>query len=150
MELVRNKVEDARLLVVGDEGNLSGAVRGKNWVQYLGPTPHLVLPQYYNLAKVFVDPVFGEAGCGCALEEALACGTPVVGTFDLDFPFPWIDGQGGYISEPNAESMAQAIVSVLQDGRRIQMGCRDIAVKEFSQMAVGKKYLDLFEEILAR
>jgi glycosyltransferase involved in cell wall biosynthesis len=150
MENVRQKIEKAKLLIIGEEGNLSEQIRGRSWVRYLGPKPHLEMARYYNLAKVFVSAVPGEAGCGCALEEALACGTPVVGTTHLDFPFVWRDEEVGYMVNPDQTSLAEGIIKILQDGTRLHDRCRETAIREFGHLSVGRRYSKVFERVLNR
>jgi glycosyltransferase involved in cell wall biosynthesis len=147
---VRRRITNAKLLVIGDKGDMSSRLPRDGCMEYLGPKPHLDMPRYYNLARVFVSAVRGEAGCGCALEEALACGTPVIGTTDLDFPFPWKDGKVGYVVEPNQTGLARGIVQALQDGARLHGNCRDVAVKEFSRTSVGRRYSQVFEDVLSK
>lgn len=150
MKEARKNIGDLKLLLAGDRGNLSAHLARYEWAQHLGPIPHLEMPQYYNMAKVFANPVPGEAGCGSALEEALACGTPVVGTTHLDFPFLWKDGEVGYVVKPSADELADGIVQALDNGGRLSAKCREVALRQFSQRSVGSRYLQLFKETLGR
>lgn len=146
------KVKGAQLWVIGGKGNLSHLIeRKKDRVKNLGAIPHIEMPKYYNLAKVFVHPYpfKGVAGCGCALSEALACGTPIVGTEQLDFPFIWRDGEIGYLARTDPISLAEAIVKTLNYGNELHRNCRRIALREFSHESVGKRYLEVFKQILS-
>ncbi|MEM2779951.1 MAG: glycosyltransferase family 4 protein [Candidatus Bathyarchaeia archaeon] len=152
MKFVRKKIQDARLWIIGPRGNLSDHIKkGDGNVKYLGSKPHYEMPIYYNQAKVFVNPFAHSvvAGIGCATSEALACGTPIVVTKFLDFPFVWKNGEVGYLSE-NATplDLANAIVKVLYCDDDIQHRCRKLAVKEFSFQSVGRRYYNLFKELL--
>jgi glycosyltransferase involved in cell wall biosynthesis len=49
-------------------------------VRFLGAIPEDLLPSYYQAADIFVLPTLELEGFGLATLEALACGTPVVGT----------------------------------------------------------------------
>jgi glycosyltransferase involved in cell wall biosynthesis len=84
--LVRSRVPGLRLLVGG-----SGSRRGElealaaslglgNHVRFLGFVPEGDLPRYYQAADLFVLPTRELEGFGLVAAEALACGTPVVGT----------------------------------------------------------------------
>ena len=150
MREVKQQIATAKLLVIGDEGNLSMRLPRDDWLKYLGPRSHLEMPRYYNLAKVLVDPVRGEAGCGCAVEESLACGTPIVGTTDLDFPFDWRDGEVGYLVEPNKADLTMAIIQALENGTKLHANCRELGVREFGLSSVGAKYSQVFEHVLRR
>ncbi len=148
MREVRKRIDDAKLMIIGDAGDLSNYVARDKWIRYLGPRAHLEMPQYYNLARVFANPIAGEAGCGCASEEALACGTPVVGSTYLDFPFSWRNGEIGYLVKPDSNSFAEGIIQALRNGSELHRECRKIALREFSRESVGTRYLEVFEHLL--
>ena len=153
MRLVRERIQGARLQIMGPPGNLSDFIQQKGrqyGVDYLGVIPHKEAVKYYNEARVYVSPFssIDLAGCGCALEEALACGTPIVGTTPLDFPFDWIKNKIGYLVEPNSLNLAKAIIEILLNGDGMSESSRLLAQTEFSQESVGKKYLHVFNEVL--
>ena len=145
---VRRKFNTAELMVIGDRGNLTPLIEQLDWAQYVGPVPHYMMPRYYNLARVYADSVLREAGCGSTLEEALACGTPVVATAESDFPFVWGNGSVGYVVNPDALSLAKAVMKTLDNGAKMHARCRSTAQREFSYVSVGRRYLELFEELL--
>jgi glycosyltransferase involved in cell wall biosynthesis len=145
---VRRIFRDAKLMVIGDKGNLFPLIEKLDWVDYTGPVPHYEMPRYYNLARVYADTVLREAGCGSSLEEALACGTPVVATEESDFSFPWRNGGVGYVVKPDSRSLAKAVIEVLDDGAELHRECRGTAQREFGHLSVGRRYLKLFEQLL--
>ena len=59
---------------------LSGRLGLKDRVHFLGYVPDDELPLYYQAADVFVLPTRSHEGFGLVTVEALASGTPVVGT----------------------------------------------------------------------
>ena len=74
------------LLVVGS-GVLEGSLRRlaadlglEGRVRFVGPRGDDELPDWYRAADLFVLPTVAYEGFGMATVEALACGTPVVGT----------------------------------------------------------------------
>lgn len=145
---VRRKFETAKLMVIGDEGDLSPVIGRMDWVEYFGPVPHHEMPRYYNLARVYADSVLREAGCGSSLEEALACGTPVVATTESDFPFVWRNGGVGYVVKPHPGNLAKAVMEALDNGPKLHARCRKTAQEEFSHLSVGSRYLEIFEQLL--
>jgi glycosyltransferase involved in cell wall biosynthesis len=149
MVQVRQKFGSARLVVIGDKGDLSPLIGRIGWVEYLGPVPHHEMSKYYNRARVYADSVLREAGCGSSVEEALACGTPVVGTTEADFPFVWEDGSVGYLAKPEPGSLAKAIIYCLHNATELHARCRATALREFSHLSVGRRYLRLFEHLLS-
>lgn len=153
MKLVRKRIKDAKLQIIGQEGNLSSYIRAHaSGVEYLGPKPHHTMPAYYNQAKLLANPfTHAIAGCTCATSEALACGIPVVVTEYLDFPFLWHEGEVGFMtsfSDTTSAGLADAIIKALTSGEEIQGRCRQIAVREFSYRSVGTRYLEVFRRVL--
>lgn len=75
------------LLLVGGEGPLRGELEAlaaalglADRVRFLGFVPEAELSRYYQAADLFVLPSRELEGFGLVTVEALACGTPVVGT----------------------------------------------------------------------
>ncbi|MBI4636027.1 MAG: asparagine synthase (glutamine-hydrolyzing) [Candidatus Rokubacteria bacterium] len=86
MALVRQRVPGA-LLLLGGSGTLrpelealAGSLGLADHVRFLGFVPEDDLPRYYQAADLFVLPTRALEGFGLVTVEALACGTPVVGT----------------------------------------------------------------------
>jgi len=83
---LRTHNEDVRLIIVGD-GELRAqlelrrdrlALNGA--VTFLGRISDAALQDWYRAADLFVLPTLAYEGFGMVTAEALACGTPVVGT----------------------------------------------------------------------
>jgi glycosyltransferase involved in cell wall biosynthesis len=75
------------LALIGGEGPLRGELEGlihhyslKDHVRLVGFIPETDLPRYYQAADLAVLPTAELEGFGLMTIEALACGTPVVGT----------------------------------------------------------------------
>ncbi len=75
------------LLLIGGTGKLRESLLAlvesldlQNHVRFLGYIPEATLPLYYQAADVFVLPTRELEGFGLITVEALACGTPVLGT----------------------------------------------------------------------
>lgn len=86
MSLVVRRVPDA-LLLIGGEGPLRGSLERlvedlglTASVRFLGRVPDDLLTAHLGVADVVVAPATELEGFGMATLEALACGTPVVGT----------------------------------------------------------------------
>ncbi|PYM96812.1 MAG: hypothetical protein DME04_00675 [Candidatus Rokuibacteriota bacterium] len=86
MAIVRRGRPDA-LLLIGGAGSLRGILEDRaralglaDHVKFLGFVPDETLPSYYQAADVFVLPTRELEGFGLVTVEALACGTPVLGT----------------------------------------------------------------------
>jgi glycosyltransferase involved in cell wall biosynthesis len=75
------------LLLIGGAGSLRGSLESltaslglQETVRFLGYIPETDLPRYYQAADLFVLPTRELEGFGLTTVEALACGTPVLGT----------------------------------------------------------------------
>ena len=75
------------VLLIGGAGSLRGALEAQSralglddHVRFLGFVPDAELPRYYQAADLFVLPTRELEGFGLVTVEALACGTPVLGT----------------------------------------------------------------------
>jgi glycosyltransferase involved in cell wall biosynthesis len=106
----------------------------------------------YSAADVFVMPSVQEAFGQTAL-EAIACGTPVVG-FGVggipDMVRPGITGL--LVPALDVNTLRAAIRALLQNpARRAEMAanCRRIAVEEYALEVQARRYIELYEMILA-
>jgi len=86
MAIVKARRPDT-LLLIGGVGSLRAALEAQSralglddHVKFLGFVPDESLPPYYQAADVFVLPTRELEGFGLVTVEALACGTPVLGT----------------------------------------------------------------------
>jgi len=86
MALLVRRMPDV-LLLIGGSGSqraaLESLVRARGLdkhVTFLGFVPEAELPSHYQAADVFVLPTRELEGFGLVTAEALACGTPVLGT----------------------------------------------------------------------
>src|SRR6266850_199719 len=86
MAIVRRRRPDT-LLLIGGAGSLRASLEARAralaleaHVTFLGFVPDETLPSYYQAADVFVLPTRELEGFGLVTVEALACGTPVLGT----------------------------------------------------------------------
>jgi glycosyltransferase involved in cell wall biosynthesis len=86
VEAVKRLRQDGRdlALVIAGRGSLEQEVRNRigdsEAVRLLGYIPEDQLPLYYRAADAFVLPTRALEGFGLVTAEALACGTPVIGT----------------------------------------------------------------------
>lgn len=86
LDRVRHRVPDVQLLI-GGEGSQRGALQAQaralgldRHVTFLGYVAEAELPLYYQAADAFLLPTRELEGFGLVTLEALACGTPVLGT----------------------------------------------------------------------
>ncbi len=86
LAILSREVPDV-LLLIGGAGSLRGPLESlagglglRDRVRFLGFVPDDALPLYYQAADLFVLPTRELEGFGLVTVEALACGTPVLGT----------------------------------------------------------------------
>lgn len=106
----------------------------------------------YSAADVFVAPSMQENLPNTVI-EALACGTPSVG-FSIGGIPDLIDHQeNGYLARPyEADDLANGIAWVIEDEERWQKlaaHAREEVVHKFELRAITRRYLHLYQEILA-
>ena len=120
------------------ETGLDGAVK------LLGLVPAKLLPYYYQAADLFVLPTRALEGFGMVTLEAMACGTPVVGTpvggtkeivggFDATLLF----------DDTTPEAMCRKIVSLLtgeRDLAKLGASCRRHVEEHLTWEKMGRKY----------
>jgi glycosyltransferase involved in cell wall biosynthesis len=106
----------------------------------------------YSAADVFVAPSIQEA-FGKTIIEAMACGTPVV-AFDATGPKDIVEHkQTGYLAKPfDSEDLGRGINWILENNERLDIlssKSQKRIEKNFSTNIIAKKYVELYEKILA-
>ncbi|MEM7031824.1 MAG: glycosyltransferase family 1 protein [Chloroflexota bacterium] len=124
LPLVREKVPNATLLLVGDDksnpafDDIVSPIKER--AKALGLAEAVIftgrvddLPPYYHLADVYASASLHE-GFGVPIVEAMASGIPVVASRAT--AHPWVMGEAGLLVEPeNAPDLAEKISQVLSD-----------------------------------
>ena len=141
-------MKDVKFVLIG-QGPLAPMVQRASAtlgnIVYTGPQSIESLREYYRLADVLVVPSTYEEGFGRVIMEALACGTPVIGSKRGAIPEA-MDESVGLLIEPTAEALAAAVVE-LHDRKSeldsLASGCRSYAERRFGEgnaIAVLKAY----------
>jgi len=140
LAIVKAKINDVKLVVGGDGAllnhyrNASNALGLEQNVDFVGFIPDDAIVRRYNECDMFVLPSLSpeQEGFGMVLLEAMACGKPVVSTEIVGVAEDIKrTGAGIIVERGNVESLAQAILDLLQN--------RDLAVK---MGAVGRKLVE--------
>ncbi len=125
-----------------------GAVRHTHF-GYVGSD--LMLSVLYSAADVFVIPSVQEAFGQTAL-EAMACGTPVIGSDVGGIPELVRHGVTGYLVPPlDPLKLREALIGLMGDPiKRAEMSnsCRQLVVQEYNLEVQARNYVKLYEEIL--
>jgi glycosyltransferase involved in cell wall biosynthesis len=114
-------VPDARLVVAGG-GALRSALEARaarlglaGRVAFTGYVPEADKAAVYNLADVFVFPSALE-GFGLAVGEAMSSGLPVVASRRGSIPELVVDGETGFLCDPDRpETFARRVLDLLAD-----------------------------------
>jgi D-inositol-3-phosphate glycosyltransferase len=156
----------ARLVVVGGEsrdpdpartpeiGRLMGIAREEGMadaVTFVGSRGRQELREYYNAADVFVSTPWYEP-FGITPLEAMACGTPVIGSAVGGIKATVVDGETGFLVPPNdPAALAARLAEVLGDpDRGWELGRRAIrhVNARYTWRAVSQAVSDLYEDVL--
>ena len=105
------------------------------------------LVQFYNLAKVYCQPSFGE-GFGFPVLEAMSCGCPVVSSSWGSLPE--IAGEAALLVEPEADSLGVGIKRAWESkglsSKLVKAG--NMQVKKFSWEKTAKETLRIYQQAL--
>ena len=118
---------------------------------YLGSLADDVsLVTLYSAVDVMIVPSLQE-NLSNVIMESLSCGTPVV-AFDIGGNSDMIEHkQTGYLAKPfDANDLANGIEWVLnaENYDELCINAREKVLREFDSVAVAKKYIELYSEIL--
>jgi phosphatidylinositol alpha-mannosyltransferase len=153
-EFLRARVEDCRLIIVGD-GPLRGQVEGfiarhrLPDVVMAGFVPESVKPRYYDSADIFCAPARGSESFGVVLLEAMASGLPIVATEVVGYMTVLEPGRDSLTVRPKSWAELGAALTVLArdpDLRR-RMGAAGVEkASRYSWKSVAAQVLEVYEE----
>jgi D-inositol-3-phosphate glycosyltransferase len=158
---------DTRLLIVGGESNdpdpcltpeirrLSELARKEavaSRVMFVGRRGRDVLRHYYGAANVFVTTPWYEP-FGITPVEAMACGTPVIGSDVGGVKFTVRDGETGYLVPPrDPDALADRLMRLYRDPGLVdkfgRQGVRRVQ-QHFTWGRVTEVVATLYERVLA-
>ena len=108
----------------------------------LDETHHAFKRELYRRAKALILPYFQEA-FGLITCEALACGTPVIGTNEGALPEIIKHGETGFLCK-SKEDFINAVRNV--DSLSPE-ACREDAVARWNRERVAKEYLEIYKAV---
>ncbi len=157
----------ARLLIVGGEsddpdprrtpeiGRLSDLARKlgiKRKVTFVGRKGREALKYYYSAADVFVSTPWYEP-FGMTPLEAMACGTPVIGSNVGGIKYSVVDGRTGYLVTPrDPEQLAEKLNEMLSNQKLMgyfrQNSLRRIST-QFTWTKIANSMSNLYEKVMS-
>jgi len=83
-------------------------------VSFLGAIDNLELPVYLNMGDVFIQPSIGHEAFGITLIEAMACGLPVVASYNGGMKDIVIEGKnGGFFEIKNKKELQEVLQKII-------------------------------------
>ncbi len=138
---VAKRIPQITFLIVGN-GPLEDFVKKESDktpnLIFLGSVDYRDLHKYYNLGDIFCIPSQYEEGYGRVAMEAVACGSPVVGSNKGGIPEA-VSPEVSVLIEPTVENLEKAILQIYQTPtqfRELKDNCRSYAEKYFSSQNV--------------
>ena len=118
-------------------------------VKFIGFVQDADLPRLYNLADIFLMPSRqireDVEGFGMVFLEANACGCPVIGGRSGGIPEAIIDGETGFLVDPeNPEDLAFKVIQLFRDenlGKKMGEAGRRRVKKEFNWEKIVKNFI---------
>lgn len=159
--LVRDHHLPARLLIVGGEsdepdasitpeiGRLRAIAAQENVgdrVEFVGRRGRDTLKYYYSAADVFVTTPWYEP-FGITPVEAMACGTPVVGSNVGGIKFTVRDGETGYLVPPNDPSALAERIAHLYRHPKLRAVFRQRSIRRANDLFTWRKVLSQVEAL---
>jgi len=121
-------------------------------VRLVGRIPHSEVPAYLASADLAVLPSETVEGLGVVLLEALASGTPVVGSRVGGIPDVIRDGVTGLLCRPgDQEDLAAKCIDLLEDEelrRRTTEAGRQLVTEVFSWERIALRFDEIFRQLL--
>jgi glycosyltransferase involved in cell wall biosynthesis len=165
--LVHEHQIQARLVIVGGEsdepdprltpeiGRLQAIARREGVAErvlFAGRKGRDVLRYYYSAADVFVTTPWYEP-FGITPLEAMACGTPVVGSNVGGIKFTVVDGQTGFLVPPNdARGLGERLATLYRNPELLSQFSAQALRRvraQFTWRQVASDIADVYEELLA-
>jgi glycosyltransferase involved in cell wall biosynthesis len=110
-------------------------------IRYVGPVDDEEKNELLGRAAAFLMPIDWEEPFGIVMAEAMACGTPVIGTRRGSVPEVVVEGKTGFVSD-TVDEMVSAVEWIPDLDRT---ACRRRCEAHFSARAVVDAYLELYE-----
>lgn len=112
--------------------------------------PRTEVPLYFRDADVFVLPSVWLEAFGLVLAEAMASGTPVIGSRIGGIPY--VVGDAGLLVEPgDGRALAAALLKVLDDealARKLGARGRERVLREFTWARTAARTLEAYDRLL--
>jgi len=113
---------------------------------YKGEVTHVEIFEFLKKASALIFPIRRSEVCPMVVAEALACGTPVIGTMVNPLGELLNDSRVAFLSD-NMDELVDALKNTDKFDRK---ACRKYAEKNFDSLVMAKKYLNLYDKIVSK
>lgn len=147
MEFLRqanDMTSDFTVLVAGR--NLPHQLSGKTKVQYMGPLSAMKMRNFFQVIDLFFNPTRLES-FGLTNLEAMACGVPVLSTYQTAIPEVVEHSRTGYLAIPDCiDDYIAGFEFVIANCEILKKHSRERAVKFFSQEDMVQRHINVYNE----
>jgi len=154
MKEVIKREENITCLIVGsgsqkkNVNSLIDRLSLSKYIKLIGEKPHNEVPLWMNACDVFVLPSLNES-FGIVQVEAMACGKPVVATFNGGSEEVIVNEKLGILVEPkDANELANAILKAL--GKEWDRDYISNYAKQYSWDKIIKNIIGIYNELLKK
>ena len=138
-----DKVGGVKSFFIGGQGESELLEPCCEGILFMGRLPHEKIPDYLNMADIFVLPTLNE-GCSNAIVEALACGLPVVSS-NRPFNFDILNNTDSIMIDPlNVDEIADAIRE-LKENKEKRMRLSNGALKMANDLTIDSRAQRILE-----
>ena len=122
---------------IGDSQNENDPQPVCPGILFKGRLLHEQIPEYLNMADVFVLPTLAE-GCNNAIIEAMACGLPIISS-DLSFNWDVLNKDNSILIDPlNVDEIAKAI-KLIKDDKSKRESMSAAALRTAAELTIDKR-----------
>lgn len=147
IEKLKHDHDDICLVCVGKGDRL---IRN-NFTLELPPVEHYKMPEVFNAFDIFVLPTLSEGHCN-AIEEAKACGVPVISSKGTSVESQIEVGQGVLVDPKDIDAISSAISRFKNDKRLLDLYEGNLAKSRtgFNIEQRAKRISDLLEKLATK
>lgn len=143
---IAGNVESKEFFNLEIKPNLDDKIEFIGQIDAFGPISFEEKVQLYKNAKAFLFPIQHVEAFGMTMLEAMACGTPVIASNIGASSEAIIDGEVGYLVEPeNINQWCEAIKKIDKIDRQ---SCKAHVENNFSSELMVESYLKIYDKIL--